>query len=188
MNTKLIKAPRTIARKPKIYFAGKIGKYDWRTQIFGERFAGTCEETKLWDTTHTIDYGYFFCCGPFFVSCDHGCGHVPYAHGCADNCGDGDPLEEVHQRVWFANSQRVRHCDLMFVYIDADDCFGTLIEVGYAAAINKPIFIWFSDKLTRAQEKDLLMVFKPAVKTYYGEPEAVLNEFSNELLHSQVCA
>jgi hypothetical protein len=36
---------------------------------------------------------------------------------------------------------------MLFAYIDTTDCYGTLVEIGMAHAMGKPIYITFAHKL-----------------------------------------
>ncbi len=64
----------TASCKPNVYFAGKIGKNDWRHGLVpalrGHDWGDCAIDTEA--------YRYV---GPFFVSCDHGCNHNPHGHG-----------------------------------------------------------------------------------------------------------
>jgi nucleoside 2-deoxyribosyltransferase len=41
----------------------------------------------------------------------------------------------------------IQECDMLFAYISTKDCYGTLVEIGYAKALNKPIYIAFDHDL-----------------------------------------
>jgi hypothetical protein len=129
-----------IPLKPTAYFAGKISRQDWRSGILGHDRPGGEDYTAdspLWDPTHRLDCRSFFYGGPFFASCDHGCGHRPNAHG-SNSCGPDDEINELHRRVWDVNYARVRRATLVFAYVNEADCFGTMVEVGMAAACEVP--------------------------------------------------
>jgi nucleoside 2-deoxyribosyltransferase len=48
-------------------------------------------------------------------------------------------------------------CDLMFVWIDKEDCFGTIWEMGYATGRSKPVFVYVrgSGKRSDADHREL---------------------------------
>ena len=69
--------------KPVVYLAGKIAKHDWREQIVFLRDGvdAANPERDLFNPELAIDCPDFIYGGPFFVSCDHGCGHGAGMHG-----------------------------------------------------------------------------------------------------------
>ncbi len=74
-------------------------------------------------------------CGPFFICCDHGCSHVPSEHGRAHSCCiDGAGLDSGRNAAWTNCLSQIRNADVLFAWIDSEDCFGTLAEIGYAYA------------------------------------------------------
>jgi nucleoside 2-deoxyribosyltransferase len=79
--------------------------------------------------------------GPFFVGCDHRCGHGPKSHGVnsvRDNyCFDGFSNEEVRKIC----RTKIDSADLVFAWINRSDAYGTIWELGYAAAKNKKIVV-----------------------------------------------
>lgn len=121
-------------RKPRIYIAGKISQSDFRhTLVRGLR-------NHDWDDgfLETEDYTYT---GPFFRSCDHGCCHGPNTHGAAEGCTEEySPKDEILAR----NNHAIDSSDLVLVYVTQSDCYGTLVEIGRAAAKQKRIVIAFS--------------------------------------------
>ncbi len=115
--------------KPRFYLAGKIGKNDWRhTLVPGLR--GHEWGDGLIETDDSIYVG------PFFRSCDHGCFHGRASHGAynEEGCfGNGD-APHSRQDIIRNNNAAMDSADLIFVYINALDCFGTLVEIGRATA------------------------------------------------------
>ena len=65
---------------PTLYLAGKISKPDWR---FGPVPALDRDYPEPLDTP--IHCSRFIYVGPFFIGCDHACGHGPSTHGVAKN-------------------------------------------------------------------------------------------------------
>jgi len=88
----------------KIYFAGKIGKNDWRHKLIPDLRGAwngiECGESvgdlnELQPVTWEQDGFDLQCTGPYFVSCDHGCFHGDTNHGqISDFLCDGNPDEE----------------------------------------------------------------------------------------------
>jgi hypothetical protein len=125
--------------KPNVYLAGKIGKNDWRHALVpGLR-------NHLW-SDGPIDCKSFTYCGPFFVSCDHGCNHGPNLHGALSgpdftSCGT-NPITRAE--VIANNLASLESADLVFVYITATDCHGTMGEIGWAIAKQKRVVMCFA--------------------------------------------
>lgn len=137
----------------KIYLAGKIAKNDWRLGVVPEMY--DIEFSKLpWPTLRTFIPGMNYV-GPYFAApCDHGCMHGPNTHGQGeDACQNWLVLhrEEVHSRCLKA----IAECDVFFAWLGIDDAntaFGTLVEIGYAKALNKIIIIG-TDSLDYVSDK-----------------------------------
>jgi hypothetical protein len=121
---------------PRIYLAGKIGKNDWRHGLVpGLR-------GHLWGDgpikTKSFDY-----VGPFFVGSNHGGNHGPNRHGAV---GDDSSFDQNfdQQAVIDNNTQALAKADLVFAYITAIDCYGTLIEIGGTLAMGIRVVIAFA--------------------------------------------
>jgi Nucleoside 2-deoxyribosyltransferase len=148
---------------------------------------------------HVEDYGSIYYGGPFFVSCDHGCGHALYAHGNNSdvNMEADDPheLEQLHRKVYDINLARMRRATLIFAYIDEANCYGTMAEIGMAAAWGKPLVIGFGRrrKVYNGDSKkwdpaglldtgyaDMWMLREPALRVYRGTPELTWKSFCSD--------
>jgi hypothetical protein len=107
---------------PTLYLAGKIGKNDWRHKLI----PGLRDHEWGTGAINTEAFSYV---GPFFVSCDHGCRHWPNLHGAVgEECGP-----DLTQRdVIASNNTALDAADLLLAYITAPDCYGTLVEIGWA--------------------------------------------------------
>lgn len=127
----------------KLYFAGKIGKNDWRTPLVGALAGlGATAAAEEWPTLERAVLGRHAYVGPYFVACDHGCGHAPDGHGAragaeTPGCFEPTPRALVVERCLEA----VRRADLVFAWIDSVTAYGTIFELGFARAIGKPIVI-----------------------------------------------
>jgi Nucleoside 2-deoxyribosyltransferase len=187
--------------KPTVYFAGKIDRLDWRHRILGDNRAGGVlyDAKEMWDPDHVEDYGSIFYGGPFFVSCDHGCGHALYAHGNNSDVNmeayDPRALEQLHAKVYNINLARMRRADLVFAYVDEGDCYGTMVEIGMAAAWGKPLVTGFGHRrevynhvskkwghagLPDTTFADMWMLREPALRVYRGAPELTWKSFCAE--------
>lgn len=131
---------KSAGRLPRVYLAGKIAKSDWRHGIFGDLRSSSPDSPPA-----PVD-GFAYA-GPFFVSCDHGCYHGPGSHGVGapsgKGCHSGDwgvgPASPTHIlcRDWLASS------DFVFAYVDGPNPYGTILELGIAAALRIPVFLAF---------------------------------------------
>lgn len=147
-------------RSFKIYLAGRISKSCWRVPIVGDQQGRiSLENTGILEFLTKRIFGQHDYTGPFFISCDHGCGHEEEREDCGHGefCECGNNLGTSHGRT--ANgctttgegSGRhraardaylgIKACDLFFAWIYDQECFGTLVEVGIAAGMGKPIYI-----------------------------------------------
>jgi hypothetical protein len=119
---------------PRVYLAGKISKDDWRNRLVpGLRDA---EFGRPYRCDGFI-YG-----GPFFIACDHGCSHGAGTHGVDPGCESS-----VAPPRWLVPSlclDWIGRCDLLFAWIDDPTCYGTLVEIGWAQMMRKPVYIGFA--------------------------------------------
>jgi hypothetical protein len=128
--------------KPRIYIAGKIAKNDFR-HILVPLLRG--HDAK----DGSIDCGDFTYVGPFFTSCDHGCYHRPGSHGAAGyGCGD---LVATQREVFDRNQAALTSADLLFAFIEATDCHGTLFEIGWASRAGTLIRLTFAPDVDHSQ-------------------------------------
>ncbi|MBG0797561.1 nucleoside 2-deoxyribosyltransferase [Methylocystis sp. L43] len=176
------------SRKPRLYLAGKISRSGWRDDLLNGRcgysqsranFAVDArgEALHVRDPYHEVDCGDFAYVGPFFEDFGHGAAHGPGTHGAIAEY----PLEEelatvsVKERsdaiaalkalrafVFNANMSAIERADAIFAYVDELDCFGTLVELGHAFALAKPIFICLGPSLSEAEKGDLWFALEAA--------------------------
>lgn len=128
-------------RPLRIYLAGAIEKNCWRHRIVpGLRAALSYLDSRL--DRKTLPIGRHTYVGPFFVRCDHGCAHGPTLHGAAagdehSGCVQGCDRDQVRR---FCREQ-IDSADLVFAWIDRLHAYGTIWELGYAAAKKKDIVV-----------------------------------------------
>lgn len=156
------------------YAAGRIERSRFRFDLvecsLHEREGNTVEirHTNLKGEHPNIRFGYS---GPFTLGCDHGCSHKPedafipakdwfseeyrehgfgsVSHGSGEDCaGEGFTKEKVFAR----SLEGIRKADCVFAWIDDNECFGTLVELGYAFALNKPIYIGYAKGISLTGE------------------------------------
>lgn len=146
----------------KVYLAGKIGKNDWRSEIFKDLRDGN--DSKFNRKMEEVD-GFLYN-GPFFVSCDHGCFHGESQHGrgitkIGCGCGmlgkDGSSVESKtsKSKVLSDCAKDIGSSTHLFVWIDSLDAYGTIAEIGIAYTLGIPIFISLSDKIKKSDINDL---------------------------------
>lgn len=128
-----------------VYFAGKVGKGGWRDRLLGPRSMSRGE------FCYRKSFKYV---GPFAISCDHGCCHQNARHGSLEECCSGIISDEQvgleamspHQVVARCLGQ-VKRSNLVVVYLDCDDCPGTMVELGFALALQKPILLFHENPI-----------------------------------------
>lgn len=144
----------------KVYIAGRI-KYE-RTR-FGLDVDIFREPDEYWITRYPeftfFDHSLIYT-GPFTVGCDHGCAHR-FDHAVGPTCGDdqipidlnkiagGDNLEqELRRLVIKKTTQGIKDADVVFAWLGSESqlAHGTLAEIGFAAGLNKPIYVGFEGK------------------------------------------
>lgn len=141
----------------KIYLAGKIASNGWREAIL---LPGTMDKarlqvrTKNWPIIQNAVLGQHDYVGPYFIP-NEGFNHDPGFHG-ADNHGvdaTGNRNEWVHEEhapMGYTQDEVVSLClesilraDVVFAWLDRCDAYGTLVELGFASAHQKPILIGY---------------------------------------------
>src|ERR1700733_2650300 len=85
----------------KIYLAGRISKEDWRMALVPELAHGinNSDDWHIVEAMPVADSEHEYV-GPFFFSCDHGCGHMERGHGAISGCSS------VSRQDVIAKSQR----------------------------------------------------------------------------------
>ena len=109
--------------KPNLYLAGKIAKDGWRDVLVPRL------DNHLWEDGPIETASYIYV-GPFFTHSTHDCPYGPSKQGM---------LENFHARysrldVVRLNMAALASANLLFAYIDSGDCYGTIMEIGWAIA------------------------------------------------------
>lgn len=134
------------------YLAGKISKKDWRDTIVTQRettnAALDVTEIDQWVIQNFAIWGRHHYAGPFFMTGDHyqSChgddGHGTRAqqsiYGGDPHCSDGD---EQRAKVRDLCLEAIGRANVVYAWIDSLDCYGTIVELGYARALQKEIWI-----------------------------------------------
>lgn len=136
----------------KIYLAGKINpENDWREDLVENIGSVISEEKKdhindiEWPILKNSIFGKFDYVGPYYCkpenytnqkypTSEHGM-LVRDNHGCIVFCSWDT---EVKAKILSA----IDICDIFVAYIYDLSCFGTIFEIGYARAKNKPVFVF----------------------------------------------
>jgi len=123
----------------KVYMIGKIGKSDWRHDIFPDLRLAKIRNAQYKKIPKRNGLVYS---GPFFESCDHGCAHGDSEHGLGLN-SRGCFVESVtpRRKAFKSCIKGIDAADFVFCWIDQPTAFGSLVEIGYAFSRMKPIFI-----------------------------------------------
>lgn len=136
-----------MTKSVSVYLAGKITKNGWRNDIVSRVDIGQSdwameamsnEIGPKWETAVDALGEGIHLTGPFFVGCDHGCGHSPQAHGITGGCIVTSAGREETIRLCI---QALEESDVVFVWLDAPDAYGTLVELGYAKALGKRVIV-----------------------------------------------
>lgn len=157
--------------RPVIYLAGRISRGDWRESLFwgvvGEepdRLSG------YWPVS--AGRGAFDYCGPYFTNQGHGMDHGPGQHGVAENRINeyGYDRSDLRRRTFRACLNAIRACTVFFAWLEDGEAYGTLVEIGYARAMNKKVVVAhppdvdLSDQWFALQAADRVIVADGPVK------------------------
>ena len=115
------------------------------------------EGQPLPEDANALDFGEFFYGGPFAV-------------------GAGTD----HREIWDLDRALIDGADLILAYIRDCEAFGTLVEIGWAAARGKPVAIGFSDDLSSRAYRELWLCRMLAARIYFGSPAMVWRDFEDD--------
>lgn len=124
-------------RRPRVYLGGKISELDWRHGLVSGLGGGEFGRPIVCDR--------FIFTGPFFVSCGHGCGNGEATHGDAKNACT-NPLGAPDR--WLVPSlcrEWIRNSDVFFAWLDDRMAYGTVLEIGWAQMMGKPVYLAFKN-------------------------------------------
>lgn len=137
-----------------VYLAGKITKNGWRNDIVSRADLGQTnwameamsnELGPKWDIVENGLGNGINLTGPFFVGCDHGCGHGPQSHGVTGGCIVTHATQQQTVRLC---TDAIEASDVIFVWLDTEDAHGTLVELGYAKGLGKRIVVAHPPQVT----------------------------------------
>lgn len=135
----------------RVYLCGPIAKSDWRHKLVPDLRDALSDHCNYRDMVRqniayeleTITPG-IVCNGPWFVSCDHGCGHGKNTHGVDGDQCCGDPSHYMDRRDVFCSAlSRIEHAHAVFAYFDRREAYGSCVEICHAHMVGKPVFVGF---------------------------------------------
>jgi len=96
------------------------------------------------DTTISFAYS-----GPYTIGDDHGCAHNTVrgstTHGSGPTCAERRHDRHINQLrargIFHRAMSGIKQADAMFAWIKDEECFGTLVEIGYAKSLGIPIYL-----------------------------------------------
>lgn len=159
----------------KVYFAGKFsgsstknGSVDWRSE-FGVDPTDAIHDAG--DYMHTL-VGHFYV-GPAQKDLSSGHGSEPgHIVDFYDEEGSAGLYLDSDRREVFANCRsQIAMCDTLFAWIYDDTCYGTLVEIGYAAALGKRIWVGIDDSF--AEKVGDMWFSMAAAETVVTAPSAI---------------
>lgn len=173
----------TSSRTPNVYLAGKIRKHCWRHQLISGIRDHSWADGPLKQNSFTY-------IGPFFIGCDHGCFHNKNSHGNVAIRGDNlcpgrdsnAEFDSPHLEVATLCLEAIVKADLVFCYVDAADCYGTLVEIGYALAHDVPLVVAFAPSVATSADNDFWFSCVKARWTLYGVKEYQLTNYFDEAI------
>lgn len=190
-----------------VFYAGRISKGGgYRQNIFGDDRV----MSFLQEEYESPDVGRVVYTGPLSISDDHGCYHMG-DHGlglggqtwCPGSFRDGDMgdvpvyvdehdqvcLEDIEGGVPLERGDvstmcftQIANSDLVHVFIYDLECYGTLVELGFASCIGRPIHAVVCDKMSQKDIDDLWFILSRAnVHVVRGGPDTIDVEFYNKV-------
>jgi hypothetical protein len=138
-----------------IYLAGKVEHTCWRhTIVKGLReslhdVTSSCAVSEG-DLSDDIEFpilrkaifGQHNYTGPYFIGCDHGCWHGGGSeHGLSVELDHGTIAGVSRPVITSLCLEAIEDADLVFAWINSNDCYGTIAELGYAKGQGKLIAI-----------------------------------------------
>ena len=157
------------------YLAGKITGSTWRDEIvpwwslenhsstYSQAYFGY-EEDNSWavvpNVCTVLDGVSLHYSGPWWrdqlchgTSLESGFPHG-YAEPSHDGSGkdkDSDVVRNLQRETAIAASRAIISAQMLFAWIDSQDCFGTLVEIGYAKGLGKVVVVAFSEDIDAAE-------------------------------------
>lgn len=176
----------------KFYFAGKIAgsdanhNWNWRESCLDNHMAIACRQDGTWPEIENAVLGLHTYVGPYLMDL-YGGGHTTFSeseHGWVEY--SDDPTLKRHHAMC-RREDVVDYCfsaidraDVVYAWVSSTDVYGTLIELGYAKAKGKKIWLAEPDELLYADEQEDLWFMRSIAdcQTGYGHtPRSALEYF-----------
>jgi hypothetical protein len=173
-------APTPVQSAPwplNIYLAGKISEGDWRHSLvdgLDSVFDHNCGDdygelvsllNDTWPILPQAIFNQHSYVGPYFLG---NCGHCPAfgddTHGVAlgrfpaKRSGGHQPEQDVTVRCLEA----IKRANLLFAWVDQSDCYGTILEIGYALACGVDVCV-----AGPRQFRDMWFVYEAATWDFF---------------------
>lgn len=133
-----------------VYLAGKMkSPTDWRGS-----HPNTMYGLGAFETARTnLDGAAFIYGGPFILADDHRGSHAPWVRHMAESwCGPSAGSEPGHSIVAQC-FKSIQISDLVCAHINSHDAYGTLVEIGYALALKKPVSVTISEAVADSMRR-----------------------------------
>ena len=155
------------------YFAGKPRKNCWRHKLV--RYLGRYDQSPGILAQNDFNYLGPFYCKPDLNRCD---GNFVWEYLENNELRWSLTWDEViEQRI-----SSIKNADCIFCYIDEDDCFDALIELGVAISRGIPVFLVFAPSVASDTQNKYKMACFSAEKVYFDKLEKDLPAILNEIL------
>lgn len=113
---------------------------------------------------------------------------APHGYSCSYESGaideEGNPvaldertIDERRSEVANAVATAISAADLFFAWIDSADCFGTLVEIGYAKALGKAVVVATSSHLPSTVLDEMWLAAGAGYRITAETPAAAWHEF-----------
>lgn len=178
---------RPYLKSLKIYLAGKIYKSEknWRRHLFvdGDYTIDSTSAYKEFVKQYppALFGGHQFV-GPYAIDLGESGHYIDLNYA--------DETEESKKEVYKLSMGQIEKADLIFVWIDSLDAYGTLVELGYAKACDKKILIGIDEKLEGFEEmwfalQSASKVIKSpnALLAYFDLVEDIDDEVENKCMY-----
>ncbi len=155
------------------YLAGRLSNPNWRSKIIGNWESacssnykdGSCDHWTDKEMSFPVTRGsrkhYINYNGPFFAEITSG---ITINENYGSNGHGGYNLLSDNELVSTSCRNAIEKSDLFFAWVDSRDCFGTLVEIGYAAARKDKVIVIatsvFDDELWFAYSMANILLFE----------------------------
>jgi len=169
-------------RVKSFYLAGKITGTDWRSEIVPgwghENHSSSHWQAFLdYDQCNTWAVVPHACevlgvslhyTGPWWNDCASG-GHSCAAdsrepHGYSNKFEQlhSDEIESKRREVVNAITTAISSADLVFAWVDSADCYGTIVEIGFAKGLGKPVVVATSQDFAATEQSRQMWLLRHA--------------------------